>query len=210
MGQTRVDIISDTHGLVTDELKAELAGADLIVHAGDITSSSDYALLKSIAPVRLCLGNNDFTGQYGPDIKRKTRFSVDGVRFEVAHYRDKLVPAAADVCVYGHTHRPSIERSDEGGQVLRRRANAQRGRLQATDFALAGDTGYLPVPPQQGAPLPQGAWLINPGSPTLPRTGLGPTMARLWIRDGIVEDPEIIQIPVSDAQAASPWFSRWI
>ena len=51
-----------------------------------------------------------------------------------------------------------------------------------------------------------GAWLINPGSPTLPRTSLGPTMARLWVCDGLVEDPQIIQLPLSEAQASSPWF----
>ena len=203
MREIRVDIISDTHGLVTDELRSELSGASVIVHAGDITSSSDYALLKSIAPVHLCLGNNDYTGQYGPDIKRKMRFSIDGVRFELAHYRDKLTPAAADVCVFGHTHRPSIERAPEGGQVLRRRRyGTVEDRVGAAHLQEEG--GIFTRPPT--VPEEPGAWLINPGSPTLPRTSLGPTMARLWIRDGLVEDPQIIQLPLSEAQASSPWF----
>ncbi|MEY8437849.1 metallophosphoesterase family protein [Atopobiaceae bacterium 24-176] len=203
MREIRVDIISDTHGLVTDELRSELSGANVIVHAGDITSSSDYALLKSIAPVHLCLGNNDYTGQYGPDIKRKMRFSIDGVRFELAHYRDKLTPAAADVCVFGHTHRPSIERAAEGGQVLRRRRySTVEDRVSTTSLQEEGGI-FARSSAVEEEP---GAWLINPGSPTLPRTSLGPTMARLWIRDGLVEDPQIIQLPLSDAQATSPWF----
>lgn len=203
MREIRVDIVSDTHGLITDELRHELAGADVIVHAGDITSSSDYALLKSIATVHLCLGNNDCTGQYGPDIKRKMRFSVDGVRFEVAHYRDKLTPAAADVCVFGHTHRPSIERSPEGGQVLRRRCGRTVG--DHVNVTALQDGSELLSRPQAVDDEP-GAWLINPGSPTLPRTSLGPTMARLWVLDGLVEDPQVIQLPLSEAQASSPWF----
>lgn len=205
MADKRVDIISDTHGYISDELKRELRGADVIVHAGDITSSADFALLKSIAPLHLCLGNNDYAGQYGPDIKRVTRFSIDGVRFQVAHHEEQLKPASADVCVFGHSHKPSILRSAEGGQVLRRRLQSKPLRamenpgqvMEAVGYSDAGALDCL----DEG-----GAWLINPGSPTLPRTPMGPTMARLWIRDGLVEDPQIIQLPVSDMQMGSPWF----
>ena len=34
----RIDIISDTHGNLSDELMAQLKGADAIVHAGDMLS----------------------------------------------------------------------------------------------------------------------------------------------------------------------------
>ena len=69
--------------------------------------------------------------------------------------------------------------------------------MEAVGYSDAGALNY---------PAEAGAWLINPGSPTLPRTPMGPTMARLWIRDGLVEDPQIIQLPVSDMQMGSPWF----
>lgn len=38
MAARRFDIISDTHGFLSPELLSELAGADVIVHAGDILS----------------------------------------------------------------------------------------------------------------------------------------------------------------------------
>mgnify|MGYP003373323359 CR=1 FL=1 len=38
----RIDIISDTHGYLSDELLAALEGADLIIHAGDMTSEADW------------------------------------------------------------------------------------------------------------------------------------------------------------------------
>ena len=38
----RIDIISDTHGYLSPALLDELKGADLIIHAGDLTSEMDY------------------------------------------------------------------------------------------------------------------------------------------------------------------------
>ena len=56
----RIDIISDTHGYLSPALLDELEGADLIIHAGDLTSEMDYEHLCTIAPVRAVLGNNDY------------------------------------------------------------------------------------------------------------------------------------------------------
>jgi hypothetical protein len=153
MAEKRIDIVSDTHGMLAPSLLAELAGADLIIHAGDLTSTQDVATLQTIAPLRACLGNNDLYYDYPWGIEKLVRFSVDGVRFAVAHYERDLPLKAVDVAVCGHTHRPLIEQSREG------------------------------------------ALIINPGSPTFPRSQLGPTMARLWIRDGKVEDASILQLP---------------
>ena len=50
MGYMRYDIVSDTHGYLSPALLAELEGADVIVHAGDICSPSDYRRLEEIAP----------------------------------------------------------------------------------------------------------------------------------------------------------------
>ena len=66
MALVRFDVISDTHGYLSSELLEALQGANYIVHAGDITSNADYQTLQKIAPVKLCLGNNDFCYNYGP------------------------------------------------------------------------------------------------------------------------------------------------
>ncbi|AEB07723.1 phosphodiesterase, MJ0936 family [Coriobacterium glomerans PW2] len=112
----RIDIISDTHGHLSSDLLSALAGADLVVHAGDITSERDWELLSARFEIRAVMGNNDYCRDYGPQVKKVTRFTFEGLRFVVAHYREDLPLESADVAICGHTHRPSIARS--GGCLL--------------------------------------------------------------------------------------------
>lgn len=149
----RFDIISDTHGYLSDELLAALQGADYIVHAGDICSESDYWRLSRIAPVRMCLGNNDWGCDYGPDVKRFVQFYSAGLRWQVCHYEERLDLMTCDVAICGHTHRPFIER-DPKTRVL----------------------------------------VMNPGSPTFPRTAKGPTIGRIEADGGNVQACRIIQL----------------
>lgn len=106
----RVDIISDTHGHLSERLLAELEGADLIIHAGDITSESDLAQLETIAPVKAVLGNNDYFFSYGPDVREQARFDYAGLSFGVSHYREELPLGSVDVGICGHTHRARVDR----------------------------------------------------------------------------------------------------
>lgn len=154
----RIDIISDTHGHLSDALRRELIGANLIVHAGDIVSYADYRTLLSISDVKAVLGNNDFDGSLGPAVMRHARFNVDGLVFDVCHFEQRLNPEGADVCIFGHTHRPVLE---------------ERPSLKSKDSSTL---------------------FVNSGSPTFPRGGNGPTMARLWISDGKIENAEIIEL----------------
>jgi len=66
-----------------------------------------------------------------------------------------------------------------------------RERLDALtcDIAVCGHT-HKPYIEDR----PDGGLIINPGSPTYPRTQMGPTMARLVARDGEVLHTEIIQL----------------
>ncbi len=148
----RIDVISDTHGHLSDELLEELQGADLILHAGDVCSLDDYNHLMKIAPVKACRGNNDFTGTIGEDAGRIANFIFEGLRFQICHYEERLVLGSADVYICGHTHRPKV--------------------ISPYDDAV----------------------LINPGSPTYPRSIMGPTMARIFIKDGKVVDASIIEL----------------
>ena len=59
-----VGVIADTHGLLRPEAAAapagsELAGSELIVHAGDVGSAEVLDTLREIAPVVAVRGNND-------------------------------------------------------------------------------------------------------------------------------------------------------
>ena len=101
----RIDIISDTHGYLSPALLDELEGADLIIHAGDLTSEMDYEHLCTIAPVRAVLGNNDYYRDYGPDVDRLALFTYEGLKFAVAHYREDLPVGSVDVAINGHNPR---------------------------------------------------------------------------------------------------------
>lgn len=157
---TRYDIISDTHGYLSDALLAELEGADVIVHAGDCCSVSDYQRLGKICRVVMCLGNNDWATDYGPEVKNTVRAFMSGLRWQVCHYVERLDLKTCDVAICGHTHRPYVRRE---GEVL----------------------------------------LMNPGSPTYPRTRKGPTMGRILCRPGEVVSAEIIQLP--EEKRRFPW-----
>lgn len=183
--ETRIDIISDTHGHISPKLRRELIGADYIIHAGDITSLSDFRELQSIAKVRAVLGNNDFDGMYGPFVERYAHFVIDGVTFDVAHYEQDVHPEAADMVVFGHTHRPVLDwremtRQRSGdkereGQMSNGKKNDER---KAADHSKNG----------------RKVLFLNPGSPTFPRGGAQPSLARIWIRNGGIQEPEIIEI----------------
>lgn len=114
----RYDIISDTHGYLSPDLLDQLQGADVIVHAGDICSRSDYETLRAIAPVRLCLGNNDWASDYGPEVKDRVTFFSSGLRWQVCHYRNRLKLRACDIAVFGHTHTPVLECEPLSGALL--------------------------------------------------------------------------------------------
>lgn len=159
MTTKRIDVLSDTHGRLTHEVLEQLDGCDLIIHAGDNTSQDDFITLRALAPLRMCLGNNDWSGEYGPDVIDVLHFEYEGLNFCVSHYRERLVRETFDVGIFGHTHVPVCERSDGG------------------------------------------ALLMNPGSPTYPRSEAGPTMGRILIADGVVASAEIVPLKSDHKQA---------
>ena len=105
----RIDIISDTHGRLSSQLLDQICGADLVIHAGDLTSEEDYEHLKMLVPLKAVLGNNDYYHDYGPEVDRLCQFTYEGLHFAVSHYREDLPTGAADVAVCGHTHRARIQ-----------------------------------------------------------------------------------------------------
>lgn len=106
----RIDVVSDTHGVLPELAYRAVAGADLIVHAGDICDEDVLERLRDQAPVLAVLGNNDWPGQYGPDVRRIAQFERMGVTFKVAHIRSDLGLLDARVAICGHTHVARVER----------------------------------------------------------------------------------------------------
>ena len=105
----RIDVISDTHGYLAPRVLDACDGADLIVHAGDICGDDILTDLEVLAPVVAVLGNNDWPGQYGPNVQAMARFTRCGITFKVVHIPTRLGELDARVCICGHTHRASVE-----------------------------------------------------------------------------------------------------
>lgn len=140
----RVDIVSDTHGYLSPELLRTIDGCDMLIHAGDITSESDFAELEVSVPcLRAVLGNNDGYFDYGPDVRRVSEFVFEGLRFAVAHYAEDLPLASADVAVCGHTHHPRIERVRGCLVVNPGSASLPRGRRVASIARLMVEDGFV-------------------------------------------------------------------
>lgn len=108
----RIGIISDTHGLLRPEAIKQLAGADHIIHAGDIGAPEVIEGLRKIAPTTAIRGNID-AGEWAKDYPDTKLVVLGGRALYVLHnLKDmKLDPAASgfDVVISGHSHRPKIE-----------------------------------------------------------------------------------------------------
>lgn len=112
---TRVGIISDTHGLLRPEASAALQGSEFIVHAGDIGKAEIIEALSEIAPVTAVHGNID-KGETRALYPHDAVLQVSGCYIYILHIIDELkidpVAAGFQVVVYGHSHKPAIDRKD--------------------------------------------------------------------------------------------------
>jgi putative phosphoesterase len=113
-----VGLISDTHGLLRPEVFTALAGVDLILHAGDVGGQDVLTELSVIAPLHAVYGNTDAPGE--PGLSPQIRLRLEGLSIHVSHGHELGRPTPErllarydeDIVVYGHTHRPLIERAD--------------------------------------------------------------------------------------------------
>lgn len=108
---TRIGIISDTHGLLRSHVPELFAGADQIIHAGDIGDPSILDALREIAPVTAVRGNVD-VADWANSLREIELVQVGTIRLYVIHDLSRLnvVSGALGirVVVHGHSHRPAI------------------------------------------------------------------------------------------------------
>jgi hypothetical protein len=162
----RVGLIADTHGLLRPEVAVAFEAVDHIVHAGDVGSVEVLEGLTAIAPVTAVWGNVD-----GPELRavlpEVARVALGGVRVVVVHgdqlgsptpERVAAAHAGADLVVFGHSHRPLIDRVGDvlavnPGSAGRRRfsspvtvalADLEAGSVSARLVTLGDDQGTAP------------------------------------------------------------------
>ena len=112
----RIAILSDTHGLLRDEVKEELKQADIILHAGDINTQAIVDELKSYGTLYVVRGNND--KEWAKNMPEQLNVTIEGLRFFIIHNK-KEIPKdlkEVDVIVYGHSHKYDV--NEESGVLM--------------------------------------------------------------------------------------------
>lgn len=131
---------------------AELEGAELILHAGDVCVPRVLDELSSFAPVHVVLGNND-----GPDVAawgapETLELSIEGLRVGMIHdagskdgrvARMRRLFPDAGLVVFGHSHIP-LDQSGFGVRIFnpgsptdrRRQPHGTLGILEIADGSL--------------------------------------------------------------------------
>ena len=146
-----VGLISDTHGMVRTAVHDALAGVELILHAGDVGGDAILDELELIAPVVAVYGNTDGPGN--PRLADSVERTIGGVRIHVSHGHElgsptpeKLVERyAADVIVYGHTHKQLVVRAAGRLVVNPGAAGARRFKLEPSVARLTVVNGRAEV-----------------------------------------------------------------
>jgi uncharacterized protein len=113
----RIVVIADTHllgGVATrlpKVLLTSIESADLLLHAGDVTTRTTLDELSSLAPMRCVLGNND--AELVGLVPSELNLALEGVNIAMIHdsgprkgreARMSRHFPAADLVVYGHSH----------------------------------------------------------------------------------------------------------
>jgi hypothetical protein len=109
----KIGVVSDTHGLLRPEVLPALAGAEHILHLGDVGDFKIFNSLKTIAPVTAIRGNIDREGRCGK-LPETEVVLFEGHYLYMLHDVQSihLDPAAAkfSAVLYGHSHKPDIRR----------------------------------------------------------------------------------------------------
>jgi len=109
----KIGVVSDTHGLLRPEVLPALAGVDQILHLGDVGDPAILKALEKTAPVHAIRGNIDRDGPCS-HLPETDVLLFEGHYLYLLHDLGtlRLDPVAAkfSAVLYGHSHRPSIDR----------------------------------------------------------------------------------------------------
>ena len=156
---TRIVVLSDTHAprrwkSCPPAVAAQLRGADLILHAGDVCTAAVLDELAQYAPVTAVAGNNDGSDVTAWGAAETAELTPDGLPVAMIHdsgaatgrlRRLRARFPRAKLVVFGHSHIPLDDADDElrifnpGSPTDRRRQpHGTLGVLHVADGALVG------------------------------------------------------------------------
>jgi predicted phosphodiesterase len=191
----RIGLISDTHipndaEEIPPQAKELFKGVDLILHAGDIYSSSVLDELEGIAPVLAARGDDD-TASVNGRVKEKHVLNFEGFSLWLIHVFPYLslhslqsFSYSSSRALHSFLYSPAASSEYEVGEALSEIVECE----DVPDILVFGDTHRASLHRVEGF------LFVNPGSATLPdyRHVLG-TVAILTISPGKAE-ADIIQL----------------
>lgn len=157
MSEQRVVVLSDTHSprrwkRCPPAVAEHLAGADLILHAGDVCTVDVLEELAAFAPVRAVFGNNDVPEVAAWGAPETLEFDLDGLAVAMIHDsgpatgrldRMRRRFPAADLVVFGHSHIP-LDASGDGLRIFNPGSPTDRRRQPYGTLGVLGvDDGVL-------------------------------------------------------------------
>lgn len=142
----KIGVISDTHGLLRDEVVAQLEGCQLILHAGDINKPEILMSLMQIAPLKVVRGNND-KGEWAEALPEQLRFTVEGKNFFMVHNKKDFIKdrTGIDVMICGHSHKYSCNLEGETYVLNPGSCGKRRFDLAVTMAILTIDQGQIEI-----------------------------------------------------------------
>lgn len=101
----KIGVISDTHGLLRDEVKEYLKGCDMIFHAGDIHKLSVLEELNQIATTYVVRGNAD--KEWAEVLPVTNTIEDIGIKVFMIHNKKQIDVDLSpyDLIIYGHSHK---------------------------------------------------------------------------------------------------------
>lgn len=160
----RIGILSDTHGLLRDEVLQVLEGCDAILHGGDINRQEIIDTLSQIAPVYVVRGNND--KDWAEQLPLFLDITLFGLRIYITHKKKDLPSdlSSYNLVVYGHSHRYDLK-TTKGVTLLNPGSCGPRRFHQEITMAVLTitkdgqihDLQKIDIPHEKMSSLPSGA-----------------------------------------------------
>lgn len=118
----KVLIVSDTHRKNDGYYRLlEMHHPDMVIHCGDVEGYEDEFIRAAGCPVKMVAGNNDFFS----DLPKEQEFNIGKYKVWLTHghnyyvsmgnetIKQEAIARRMDIVIYGHTHRPVVERDKE-------------------------------------------------------------------------------------------------
>jgi uncharacterized protein len=147
-----VAVISDTHmprgaRRLPDACVERIAGAELLLHAGDLMTVEVLRELEAIGPPVAAVHGNMDTAELRRMLPAERVVEADGARIAVVHDAgprsgrlDRLrlrFGDRADAVVFGHSHLPLHERAPDGFQIFNPGSPTERRRAPVHTMGMA-------------------------------------------------------------------------